>query len=70
MNYKSVSCDRNTIHTTPVNMKTKSISDKNKLPNGFKVNPDRQNKYEDQPLFKDKVEKANLIIKKVGLPKN
>ncbi|MEO6283734.1 MAG: hypothetical protein ABIN80_27780 [Dyadobacter sp.] len=51
-------------------MKTKSISDKNKLPNGFKVNPDRQNKYEDQPLFKDKVEKANLIIKKVGLPKN
>jgi hypothetical protein len=51
-------------------MKTKAISNKNKLPAGFKVYPDLQHKYEDQPLFKDKVEKANMLVKKVGLPKN
>jgi len=39
------------------------------LPQGFIINPALDNKYADQPLFKDKVEKANHILKTVGLPK-
>lgn len=39
------------------------------LPQGFIINPELDNKYVDQPLFKDKVERANHILKTVKLPK-
>lgn len=50
-------------------MKTKKISTDKKLPKGFKVDATLDNKYSDQPLFKDKVDRANHILKTVGLPK-
>ena len=40
-----------------------------KLPKGFTVDPTLQRKYDYQPLFKDKVDRANHILKTVGLPK-
>jgi hypothetical protein len=42
---------------------------KQKLPQGFSVNANLDKKYADQPLFKDKVDRANYILKTVGLPK-
>lgn len=50
-------------------MKVKSPIKKKKLPKSFKVNPALANKYADQPLFKNKVEQANHILKTIGLPK-
>lgn len=50
-------------------MKTQNEADIKKLPKGFTVNTNLAGKYADQPLFKDKVEKANHILKTVGLPK-
>ncbi|MDZ7934408.1 MAG: hypothetical protein U5M51_05465 [Emticicia sp.] len=50
-------------------MKTNKIETEKKLPKGFKFNADLDNKYADQPLFKDKVDRANHILKAVGLPK-
>ena len=40
-----------------------------KLPEGFSIDPSLTGKYDDQPLFKDKVDRANHILKTVGLPK-
>ena len=40
-----------------------------KLPKGFKLNFELDNKYIDQPIFKDKVDRANHILKTVRLPK-
>jgi hypothetical protein len=40
-----------------------------KLPQGFKIDASIDTKYEDQPLFKDKVDRANHILKTVGIPK-
>lgn len=40
-----------------------------KLPKGFTIDPTLAGKYDNQPLFKDKVERANHILKTVGLPK-
>jgi hypothetical protein len=34
-----------------------------------KINPSLQGKYDDQPLFQDKVNRANHILKTVGIPK-
>lgn len=42
---------------------------KKKLPKGFSLNKDLDKKYSDQPLFKDKVDRTNHILKTVGLPK-
>lgn len=42
---------------------------KSKLPKGFAIDPMLNGKYDDQPLFKDKVDRANYILKTVGLPK-
>ena len=42
---------------------------KAKLPKGFTVDATLTGKYDDQPLFKDKVDRANHILKTVGLPK-
>ncbi len=50
-------------------MKKKNTADKKKLPKSFKVNKTLTDKYADQPLFKDKIERANHILKTVGLPK-
>ncbi len=51
-------------------MKTKKAkTEKKELPKGFKVNPSLADKYVDQPLFKDKVDRANHILKTVGIPK-
>jgi hypothetical protein len=35
----------------------------------YKINPSLQGKYDDQPLFQDKVNRANHILKTVGVPK-
>jgi len=48
--------------------KKKSVTAK-KLPKGFKFNPALGDKYAEQTLFKDKVDRANHILKTVGLPK-
>ncbi len=51
-------------------MKTKKETKvKSKLPKGFTLDPTLNGKYNDQPLFKDKVDRANHILKTVGLPK-
>jgi hypothetical protein len=42
---------------------------KTKLPKGFNLNTNLDKKYADQPIFKDKVDRANHILKTVGLPK-
>ena len=40
-----------------------------KLPKGFTIEPTLTGKYDNQPLFKDKIDRANHILKTVGLPK-
>lgn len=51
-------------------METKKINQKKrKLPKNFKVNSNLKNEYGNQPLFKDKVDRANHILKTVTLPK-
>ena len=42
---------------------------KPKLPKGFTIDPSLDGRYNDQPLFKDKVDRANHLLKTVGLPK-
>lgn len=51
-------------------MKTKKEKTvKAKLPAGFTVDPSLNGKYDDQPLFKEKMARANHILKTVGVPK-
>lgn len=50
-------------------MKMKKAAIKKKMPKGFKLSPQLGEKYADQPLFKDKVDRANHILKTIGLPK-
>ena len=50
-------------------MKTKKEIAKKKIPKGFKFNATLDTKYAEQPLFKEKIERANHILKTVGLPK-
>jgi len=41
------------------------------LPKGFRYNPALDNNnYAEQPLFKEKVDRANHILKTIGLPKS
>ena len=47
---------------------TKEITEK-EVPKGFKFNATLDTKYAEQPLFKEKIESANHILKTVGLPK-
>lgn len=35
----------------------------------YRINPELQGKYDDQPLFQDKIDRANQILKTVGIPK-
>ncbi len=39
------------------------------LPKGFSISNALDEKYANQPLFLDKIEKANQILKTIGLPK-
>ena len=35
----------------------------------YTIKPSLQGKYDDQPVFQDKVKRANFILKKFGVPK-
>lgn len=48
--------------------KTKS-SNKKTVRKDYTIKPSLQGKYDDQPLFQDKVDRANFILKKFGIPK-
>ena len=50
-------------------MKSKQLTPKIQLPKGFTVKPGLDEEYANQPLFKEKVAKANHILKTFGLPK-
>ncbi len=51
-------------------MKTKKENTERKqFLKDFKLNPSLTDKYADQPLFKDKIDRANYILKTIGLPK-
>jgi len=47
--------------------KAKTI--KKQLPADVTIVPELEGKYDDQPLFQDKVNRANFILKTVGVPK-
>ncbi|MGI4874147.1 MAG: hypothetical protein ACRYFX_23550 [Janthinobacterium lividum] len=49
-------------------MKPKKEPVKKKLLAGFTIKPGLDEKYANQPLFQDKVDRANHILKTVGLP--
>ncbi len=36
---------------------------------GYKINPALTGKYDDQPLFAEKLKRANEILDKTGVPK-
>jgi hypothetical protein len=36
---------------------------------GYKINPALEGKYDDQPLFAEKLKRANEILAKTGVPK-
>lgn len=36
---------------------------------GYKINPALAGKYDDQPLFAEKLKRANEILAKTGVPK-
>lgn len=40
-----------------------------KLREGFTINPALDGKYDNDPFFQDKIDRANHILKTVGLPK-
>lgn len=42
---------------------------KKKIQKDYTIKPKLQGKYDDQPLFQDKVNRANFILKKFGVPK-
>ena len=46
----------------------KQKNTKKPLPKGFTLKPGLSEQYKDQPLFKDKVDRANHILKTVGVP--
>lgn len=39
------------------------------LPKGFVISNEIESNYDNQPLFKEKVDKVNYILKTVGIPK-
>lgn len=48
---------------------TKPATVKLKAPIDYTINPALNGKYDDQPFFQEKVDRANEIIKKSGVPK-
>jgi hypothetical protein len=49
--------------------KTTKAPEKKRARKDYTVKPSLQGKYDDQPLFQDKVDRANFILKKFGIPK-
>ncbi len=47
----------------------KSKGTKKTLPKDVTINSELNGKYNDQPLFQDKVNRANHILKTYGIPK-
>ena len=47
--------------------KTKII--KQKFAQGVTINPSLNGKYNNEPLFKEKIDMAKSIVKKAGIPK-
>ena len=47
----------------------KSKAAKKSQTKDYKINPSLQGKYDGQPLFQDKIDRANHILKTVGIPK-
>ena len=52
-------------------MKTQKAKTTNKkrIRKDYTIKPSLQGKYDDQPIFQDKVDRANFILKKFGIPK-
>ncbi len=50
-------------------MKPQKEAAKKKLPKGFTLKSGLGDQYADQPLFKDKLDQANHILKTFGIPK-
>jgi hypothetical protein len=42
---------------------------KKAVPSDVTIVPELEGKYDDQPLFQDKVNRANHILKTIGIPK-
>ena len=49
-------------------METKAHSSRVKLPKGFKFSKELDGKFDNQPLFDEKLEKAKDLIRRAGLP--
>ncbi len=47
----------------------KNKTAKKKQQKDYKINPSLQGKYDDQPLFQEKVNRSNHILKTIGIPK-
>ena len=50
-------------------MKEKREISEKKLPKGFKFSATLDTKYAEQPILKEKIERANHILRTIGLPK-
>ena len=52
-------------------MKTEKTkpAEKKQVCKDYTIKPSLQGKYDDQPLFQEKVDRANIILKKFGVPK-
>lgn len=51
-------------------MKSEKTVEEKKLAAGFRINPALDDKqYKEHPYFKEKLEKANAILRKTGVPK-
>ena len=49
--------------------KLKAKTVKKEVPSDVTIVPELEGKYDDQPLFQDKVNRANYILKTIGVPK-
>ena len=61
-------CRENIKFVVMKTQKTKNLNRKG-VSKDFTIKPSLQGKYDDQPLFQDKVDRANFILKKFGIPK-
>ncbi len=42
---------------------------KPQLPKGFKIDPNMKRDYDKDPFFKNKIDEATALLKRVGIPK-
>lgn len=61
-------CRENIKFVVMKTQKTKNLNKKT-VSKDYTIKPSLQGKYDDQPLFQDKVDRANFILKKFGIPK-